>query len=179
MAESRRWVSHMKISILLKKEEGVILFCQCILEARRISCLHVSALFTIPLNQCLETVEKLVVKQKNQTESFFQQKCFWSEPKTSASFSGLLLVEKHEGNKRWNIKNMIKNFKFFNCFSRFARALKVHYCRFADLPISSSSHKNNMPKISHYSTLYTLTYAHKTCDKFVYKHSETTEYVKN
>ena len=97
---------------------------------------------------------------KKSNRKFFSTKMFLIWTKNICKFSGLLLVEKHEGNKRWNIKNMIKNFKFLFCFSRFARALKVHYCRFADLPISSSSHKNNMPKISHYSTLYTLTDAH-------------------
>ena len=30
---------------------------------------------------------------------FFQQKCFCSEPKTFASFSGVSFVEKDEGNK--------------------------------------------------------------------------------
>ena len=35
--------------------------------------------------------------KKSKRKCFFQQKCFWSEPKTLASFSGLLFVEKHEG----------------------------------------------------------------------------------
>ena len=60
-----------------------------------------------------------MVKHKNQRENvFFQQKCFWSKPKTFASFSGVSFVEKHEGNKRRYTKNLIKNFKFLFCFSR-------------------------------------------------------------
>ena len=49
MAESGQWVPNIKISILLKK--GLILLCQSILETRRITHLHGSAHFTIPLIQ--------------------------------------------------------------------------------------------------------------------------------
>ena len=55
-------------------------------------------------------------------KSFFQQKCFWSEPKTFASFSDVLFVKEHEGNKCRNTKKLIKNFKLLFCFSRFVRA---------------------------------------------------------
>ena len=37
-------------------KEGVVLFCQSILEMRRISHLHCSALFTIPLGSDLDSV---------------------------------------------------------------------------------------------------------------------------
>ena len=41
-----------------------------------------------------------MAKQKNQRENdFFQQKCFWSEPTTFASFSGVSFVVKYQGNK--------------------------------------------------------------------------------
>ena len=60
--------------------------------------------------------------QKSKRKCFLQQKRFWSEPKTFASFSGVPFVEKHEGNKRRYTKNLIKNFKFLFCFSRFAWA---------------------------------------------------------
>ena len=37
-----------------------------------------------------------MAKQKNQTENvFFQQKWFWSEPKTFASFSDISFVKKN------------------------------------------------------------------------------------
>ena len=41
--------------------------------------------------------------------------------------------------------------------------LKVHWCRYENLLISSSSHKNNMPKISHCNTVYFLRYIHPRC----------------
>ena len=67
--------------------------------------------------------KKLMAKlRENEKKIFFQQKCFWSEPKTFASFPGVLFVEKHERNKWWNTKKLIKNFKFLFCFSHFARA---------------------------------------------------------
>ena len=44
--------------------------------------------------------------------------------------------------------------------------LKEHWCRFDNLPISSSSYVEEIC-------------AHEICEKFVYKHSKTTEYVKN
>ena len=40
-------------------KEGVILICQSILEIRRMSHLHGSALFTIPLKQMKKTYEPL------------------------------------------------------------------------------------------------------------------------
>ena len=36
--------------------------------------------------------------------------------------------------------------------------LKVHQCSYENVPISSSSHKNNMLKVSHYDTVYFLRY---------------------
>ena len=51
MVKSCRRESNMKISILLKK--GVILLCWNMLEARKISHLHGSALFKIPLIEFL------------------------------------------------------------------------------------------------------------------------------
>ena len=38
--------------------------------------------------------------------------------------------------------------------------LKVHKCRFENLPLSSSSQKNNLLKISHQNTFYVLRYRH-------------------
>ena len=55
--------------------------------------------------------------KKSNRKWFFQQKCFWSEPKTFASFSGVSFVKKHKGNKWRNTKNLSKNFKFLVCFS--------------------------------------------------------------
>ena len=71
-----------------------------------------------------EKAEKKVMAKlrENEKKNFFQQKCFWSEPKTFASFLGVSFAEKRERNKSWNTKNLIKNFKFLFCFSRFARA---------------------------------------------------------
>ena len=58
--------------------------------------------------------------------------------------------------------------------------LKVHKCKFENLPISSSSYENNMLKISHQNTFYFLRYAQREIyEKFVCKHSETIRYVKN
>ena len=42
----------------------------------------------------------------------------------------------------------------------YERALKVHYCRFENLPISLSSFENNMLKILHYNTFYFLRHAY-------------------
>ena len=64
--------------------------------------------------------------KKSNRKCFFQQKCFWFEPKTFSIISCVSFVEKHEGNKWRNTKNLIKNFKFLFCFSRFAQALKTH-----------------------------------------------------
>ena len=60
--------------------------------------------------------------KKSKRKCFFKQKCFWSEPKKFAGFSGVSFVEKHKGNKWRYTKNLIKKFKFLFCFSRFARA---------------------------------------------------------
>ena len=57
--ESRRWVSNVIISILLKK--GVILICQSILETRWKSRLHGSALFTIPLKPTMRSVFQVIL----------------------------------------------------------------------------------------------------------------------
>ena len=38
--------------------------------------------------------------------------------------------------------------------------LKVHLYRTENLQMSLSSHKNNMPKVSHYSSIYYLSYTH-------------------
>ena len=61
--------------------------------------------------------------KKLKTKCFFQQKCFWSEAKAFACFSGVSFAENHEGNKWRYTKSLIKN-KFLFCFSRFARALQ-------------------------------------------------------
>ena len=60
-----------------------------------------------------------MAKQKNQKENVFLSKNVF-EPKTFASFSAVLFVEKHEGNKWRYTKNLIKYFKFLFCFSRFS-----------------------------------------------------------
>ena len=39
--------------------------------------------------------------------------------------------------------------------------------------ISLSSHKNNMPEVSHFNSIYSL----EIYEMFVYKHTETIEYV--
>ena len=39
--------------------------------------------------------------------------------------------------------------------------------------------KNNMPKVLYYNTVYFLRYTHRIYEMFVYKHTETTEYIKN
>ena len=58
--------------------------------------------------------------------------------------------------------------------------LKVHQCRFENLPIPSSSYKNNKLNISHlkYLLLFEIC-AREICEKFIYKHSEIIEYAKN
>ena len=57
--------------------------------------------------------------------------------------------------------------------------LKGTQCRCKNLAISSYSHKDNMPKVSHYNTVYLKIYAPVLYEMFVYKHTETIEYVKN
>ena len=50
-------------------------------------------------------------------------------------------------------------------------ALKVDKCKFENLPISLSSHKNNMSKIFTLKNLIRFEIdALKICEKFVYKH---------
>ena len=39
-------------------------------------------------------------------------------------------------------------------------SLKEHYCRYETIPRSPSSHEYNMPKVSHYNTVYFLRYTH-------------------
>ena len=69
-----------------------------------------------------------MAKQKKlKRECFFQQKCFLSEPKTLASFSGVSFVEKHERNKWRHTKNLIKYFKFFVLFFLFHPSLRNTY----------------------------------------------------
>ena len=64
MAESHCWVSNIKISILLKKGGFSYVRCQSILETRRITRSHGSALFTIPLKRTwnLAPVHQIVQK---------------------------------------------------------------------------------------------------------------------
>ena len=57
--------------------------------------------------------------KKSKRKCFFQQKCFWSEPKTFARFPGVSFVGKHEGNKWQYTKNLIKYCKFLFCFSHY------------------------------------------------------------
>ena len=57
--------------------------------------------------------------KKSNRKCFFSAKCFWSEPKTIASFSGVSFVKKHEENKRRNTRNLVKNFKVLGFFSPF------------------------------------------------------------
>ena len=54
-------------------------------------------------------------------------------------------------------------------------SLKVHRCRFENLPICSCSYKNFAFLILGILELYTR----KACEMFVYKRAETIEYVKN
>ena len=65
--------------------------------------------------------------QKSNIKCLFPQKYFWSEPKTFASFSGVLFLEKHEGNKRRYKKNLIKNFKFLLLFSFCPNFTSCHF----------------------------------------------------
>ena len=73
--------------------------------------------FSICLNQISCNDEKTDGEtKKSNRKCLLQQKCFWSEPKTVASFSDVSFVKNHEGNMWRNTKNLIKNFKFFFCF---------------------------------------------------------------
>ena len=56
--------------------------------------------------------------------------------------------------------------------------LNEHWCKCAMLLISSSSHKNNMPKVSHYQTFTFWDIRTQDIWMFVYKHTETIKYVK-
>ena len=64
-------------------------------------------------------------------------------------------------------------------FKAFKGCLKVHWCRFENLPMSSSLYENNMLKILLEHLLLFEICARAICEKFVYKHSETIEYAKN
>ena len=69
---------------------------------------------------------------------------------------------------------------YLKATTRFDRPLKVHYCRFENLLISSSSHEHKYAEdfaLQH--LLHFEICARKICEMFVYKHSETIEYVKN
>ena len=66
-----------------------------------------------------------MAKHKNQRENvFFNKNVFDMSQKLSASFSGVLFVENHEGNKWRYTKNQITYFKFLFCCFRFDRALE-------------------------------------------------------
>ena len=56
--------------------------------------------------------------------------------------------------------SMIETHRLKNVVIFFQTILKVHQCRSENLQISLSSHKNNMPKVSHYSRIYFLRYEH-------------------
>ena len=53
-----------------------------------------------------------------------------------------------------------------NLVLRHLKVLKVHKCRYQNLSISSSSHKNNMSNVSHCNTVYFLRYMHPRYMKF-------------
>ena len=82
-------------------------------------CLLLQIHFVSPCvyTKCLVNRGNKKINQK----MFFQQKIFLMWSKNICKFWDLLFVEKHEGNKWRNRRNLIKNFKF--CFSRFARYL--------------------------------------------------------
>ena len=50
--------------------------------------------------------------------------------------------------------------KFLFLFNKMQTILKVHWCRFENLPLSSSSYENDMLKILHENIFYSLRYAH-------------------
>ena len=56
--------------------------------------------------------------------------------------------------------------------------LKVHQCRYENLPISSSSHENNMPKVSHYNTVNFLRYTHPRYMKCLFTNIQKQQNVK-
>ena len=68
----------------------------------------------------------------------------------------------------WNSKkNLLWNKCSWRQYSEFAEkqtnnhfTLKVHWCRFENLPIHPSSSEKNMLKISHLNIFYILRYAH-------------------
>ena len=60
------------------------------------------------------------------------------------------------------------------------KRLKVHQCRFENLPICSCLYENNIPENFAFLILGILElYARKVCKMFVYKHTEAIEVVKN
>ena len=70
--------------------------------------------------KCLVTVEKLMAKLKNQAKNVsFNKNVFDLNQKHLQVFQAFFLLK----NTRWNAKNLIKIFKFFIYFSRFAQAL--------------------------------------------------------
>ena len=66
-----------------------------------------------------------------------------------------------------------------NIYIYIQASLKVHLCRFENLPISSLSPEKYVEDFAlKYLLLYEIC-ASEICKKFVYKNSETIEYVKN
>ena len=53
--------------------------------------------------------------------------------------------------------------------------LKLHWCTYKNLPIPSSPHKYNMPKVSHISTFYFLRYTHPRYMSCLFKNIEKQE----
>ena len=62
--------------------------------------------------------------KKSDRKYLFLQKCFWSEPKTFASSSGILFVKKHEGNKWQNTKKLNWKLQVFGLFLSFCPSFK-------------------------------------------------------
>ena len=60
-----------------------------------------------------------------------------------------------------------------------ACSLKAHLCRFENLPITSSSYENDVENFTLKYLLLSEICPRELCEEFVYKHSETIEYVKN
>ena len=75
------------------------------------------------------------------------------------------------------------NLKIINMLLQKPDGVPAISCRFEDLPISSSPYENNIWKNVEDFTLKQLLLFEigplEVCEKFVYKHSETLEYVEN
>ena len=116
---------------------------------------------------------QFATKQIMSTETFRRKKIlFWDNQENFVNFTFLWVVKgdwiffrklklhfsELVGTKKINQRLLAKKYKWKVCTQH--ECLKEHVCRYENVMASLSSHKNNMPNVSHYNTDYFLRYTH-------------------